>query len=106
MEFIGFKCFEPPTLDTFARHYRQKVWSYLIRAMQDRNEPARAAFWLGNADMGIKVLYDINHPAAYRALERYNLVFRICQGADDKPGIADQKVQDAERAARKAIKIY
>lgn len=79
MEFIGFKAFAPPTLDTFARHWRGKVWHNLLNAMEDRDEPARAAWWLGQAQAGVSVLYDVHHPAAYHALKRYELVKKICE---------------------------
>lgn len=100
MKFIDFRAFDPPTLDTFAQCWRNKVWHLLLRAMKDRDEPARAAFWLGQADAAVSVLYDINHPAAYRAKERYNLVFRICQD------IAEDMLHELEFKLRRSTKVY
>jgi len=59
--------------------YRNKAWHYLRQAMRTRNEPPRAAHWLGRACVAIDVMTETSHPAAYRALERYNLVWRICK---------------------------
>jgi len=99
-EFIDFRAFEPATVQTFAQCWRNKVWHYLIRAMQDRNEPARAAFWLGHASAAVSVMYDVNHPAAYRAKERYDLVFRICKDT------AVQKLNAVQWELQQAAMIY
>ena len=70
---------EPATIDDLGTLYRRLAWEFMRRALKDRNNRKVYPFWLGNANMAINVLSSISHPSAYRALARYNMVWRICE---------------------------
>jgi hypothetical protein len=72
---------EPATINTFAAIWRQKTKLMLLRALQDRKDPVRASWWLGQLDACISVLYDVKEPAAYHLLKRRDLVKAICEKA-------------------------
>jgi len=78
--YLGFQAFDPPALETFARHWRQKAYHNMDKALEhhrlDFDRPLM--YWhLGMAHAAVLALYDINHPGCYHAMCRYNLVTKI-----------------------------
>jgi len=76
---LDFRHFRPPTLETFARSWRNRTIGELRRALNAyrHDVPVVLTHAIGRADAGCSVLYDINHPSAYHVLCRFRLVHKI-----------------------------
>lgn len=89
-----FRAFDPPTLETFAEHTRREVYRELRRAVADlRTEPHDSHEWhLGIAYARVTVLYDIGHPRAHPAMQRYERtrawIRKVCE---EKSKMAEEK---------------
>lgn len=79
MNLLDFRAFGPPTIETFARNWRTRCYRDMRRALQAIRERNRwgASSHIGHADAAVSVLFDVNHPLAYRAYQRLVLIRRI-----------------------------
>jgi hypothetical protein len=70
---LHFRAFDPPTLETFAEHTRREVYRELRRAVADLRTKPHDSYerYLGIAYARVTVLYDIGHPRAFNAMQRY-----------------------------------
>jgi hypothetical protein len=84
---MHFQAFDPPTLETFAEHHRREVYRNLQKAVADfrLDEPLNVQRWLGRAEQGVSVLYDLGHPRCYSALKRWEKTRELLTRPKDAP---------------------
>lgn len=68
---MDLRAFSPPTLDTFAAHWRHCAYKEARNAIRAlRTAGCHRQVWLamGRAEAAVSILYDLDHPQAHMIL--------------------------------------
>jgi len=74
----GWTWTEPlPGTSVFPHHRRWSCREAIVGALRDRDDPKRAAWWIGRADAFNLIMYDCNDPLAWAYRRRIEKIRKL-----------------------------